>query len=343
MNATHLKDIFMPLAGRRDDSERSEKNRTQHWTVALSEMTTENEFTPSGEERAGEPSPEKNAVDATPPVASAEGAPFTGETPAPPTGAAVPEDLRAPWGWVELLLFAGFALASLLALQLILGTFAMAKLRLNLAEFRKFATSNVPFITALQVLWFSGLMLFLGLLIRLRHGMPFWRTIGWRGLRPRAMSRGSATLLCLLGGVGLAIVVSMAGNFVGKKARLPIEALFRDRRSVLLLMAYGLLVAPLVEETIFRGYLYPVFARRLGVPAGVFVTGALFGLAHATQLWGGWGHIALLLLVGVVLTYVRARTGTVLASFFVHLGYNSMLFAGFYFATGGLRRFPVAS
>jgi membrane protease YdiL (CAAX protease family) len=44
--------------------------------------------------------------------------------------------------------------------------------------------------------------------------------------------------------------------------------------------------------------------------------------------------------VGVVLTYVRARTGTVLASYFFHLGYNSILFLGLYFVTGGLRHFP---
>jgi hypothetical protein len=91
----------------------------------------------------------------------------------------------------------------------------------------------------------------------------------------------------------------------------------------------GVLVAPLVEETIFRGFLYPVIARRLGIAAGIAVTGTLFGLMHAAQLWGGWGQIALLILVGVVLTWVRARTGTVAASYFVHLGYNGLQLVGY--------------
>jgi len=39
--------------------------------------------------------------------------------------------------------------------------------------------------------------------------------------------------------------------------------------------------------------------------------------------------VALLILVGVVLTWVRARTGTVTASFFVHLGYNGLQLAGY--------------
>jgi hypothetical protein len=52
-------------------------------------------------------------------------------------------------------------------------------------------------------------------------------------------------------------------------------------------------------------------------------------MAHAAQLRGGSGQIALLILVGIVLTWVRARTGTVTASFFVHLGYNGLQVLGY--------------
>jgi membrane protease YdiL (CAAX protease family) len=83
-----------------------------------------------------------------------------------------------------------------------------------------------------------------------------------------------------------------------------------------------------------------VIARTFGMPAGILVTGVLFGLAHSLQLAGAWKQVALVTVVGIVLTYVRARTGTVLASFCVHLGYNSLLFGAFFVATRGLRYFP---
>ena len=121
---------------------------------------------------------------------------------------------------------------------------------------------------------------------------------------------------------------------------LPMEELFRNRQTVVMLMVLGILVAPFIEETLFRGCLYPVIAGSFGIPAGIVVTGIVFGLAHAPQLWGGWGQIALLMGVGMVLTYIRARAGTVAASYFVHVSYNSILFAGLFFATGGLRHFP---
>ncbi len=141
----------------------------------------------------------------------------------------------------------------------------------------------------------------------------------------------------------LALIVTFAGKFFNEKGELPIEELFHSRPTVILLMSFGILVAPLVEETMFRGFLYPIVARRLGVGAGVIVTGVLFGAMHAQQLWGGWGQISLLIGVGIVLTWVRARTGTVMASYFVHLGYNSLLFLGFFAATGGLRHIPGGS
>jgi hypothetical protein len=43
----------------------------------------------------------------------------------------------------------------------------------------------------------------------------------------------------------------------------------------------------------------------------------------------------LLIFVGIVLTWVRARTGTVAASFFVHLGYNGLQLAGYLVYTIG--------
>jgi membrane protease YdiL (CAAX protease family) len=143
-----------------------------------------------------------------------------------------------------------------------------------------------------------------------------------------------------LAGVPLAIAIQMLSRLAQPKGPLPMEAFLQDRQSVLLLAAMGILVAPVVEETLFRGFLYPVFARGLGIPGGIVVTGTVFGLVHAPQLWGGWAQIALLILVGVIFSSVRASTKSVVPCYLLHLGYNAFLFLGFYFATGGLERLP---
>jgi membrane protease YdiL (CAAX protease family) len=167
------------------------------------------------------------------------------------------------------------------------------------------------------------------LMLQARTDAPFWRSIGWREIRADGGNIRDSALQFLAGGAVLALVVSFAGGFLNSKQTLPIEELLQARVSILLFGILGVLVAPLVEETIFRGFLYPVIARRMGVTAGIAITGTLFGLMHAAQLGGALGQIALLILVGVALTWVRARTGTVAASYFVHLGYNGLQLAGY--------------
>ena len=54
-----------------------------------------------------------------------------------------------------------------------------------------------------------------------------------------------------------------------------------------------------------------MIARSFGIGAGVVITGTLFGLLHAPQLWGGWGQICFLIVVGIIFTYVRAISRTV--------------------------------
>jgi membrane protease YdiL (CAAX protease family) len=190
-----------------------------------------------------------------------------------------------------------------------------------------------------QALLSLAVLGFLWLLVRSRGTEPFWPSLGWKKFSS-AIPHGALAVRFVLGGAALALAIQAASALVGERSSVPLEDFFRDRPSVLMMTALGVLVAPLIEETLFRGFLYPIVARSFGVPIGILVTGTLFGLAHSLQLAGAWKQVALVTVVGIVLTYIRARTGTVLASFLVHLGYNSFLFGAFYVVTTGLRKFP---
>lgn len=191
-----------------------------------------------------------------------------------------------------------------------------------------------------QLLWFGILFVYLFARIRIGSRLPFWKTLGWRSVPPVRNSRATAYVLFVLGGMVLAALVQMGSALAPPEKPLPIQEFFQSKETILLLTGMAILMAPLVEETIFRGYLYPVMARSLGIRGGVLLTGTLFGLAHAAQLWGGWLQIVLLVVVGIAFTAVRAWARSVVACYFAHLGYNSMLFAYFYTVTDGLQRLP---
>ena len=253
----------------------------------------------------------------------------------------LPEDLRVPWGWIDLMILVAVAVAGTFVVSILLiGGFAI--FGLSFRQVQNVAGDRNLFLILNQALLSVVLLAYLAAQMRVNFHAPFWRTIGWRPLQTGHTPRAVACLGLVFSGFLVAVLVTLSSSAFKASTKMPIEQFFQDRRSALLLMSLGVLLAPVLEETIFRGYIYPVVARSFGITAGILVTGTLFGLLHASQLWGGWAQIALLVLVGIVFTYARARTHTVLASYLLHVSYNSFLFLGFIVASHGFHQFPGA-
>jgi membrane protease YdiL (CAAX protease family) len=263
--------------------------------------------------------------------------PSAAPAPEPQPVRSAADDLATPWDLFDLIVLFVFSLGMLYLLTNLMAAFAIVRYGIPAKQIERFAATNAGFVVCRQILWFGLILLFLYAVIRRRTAQPFWSTIGWRKLRLGEMGAGTLVPALLLGGVLLAIGADIASQFYNTTKELPIEALFATRRGVEYIMAFGLLVAPLAEETVFRGYVYPVLARKFGIFTGIALTGILFGLVHVPQLWGGWGQIATLVAVGMALTAARAATHSVLASYLVHLGYNGFLFAGLFISPVVLR------
>lgn len=254
----------------------------------------------------------------------------------------LPEDLRISWSWPHFILFLFFGFASLIVVQ---GGFAIYYAPLhhfsNQKDFERFVLSKPAFAIGSMVLWYTLIFLFLYVTLSVLRGFPFWRTLGWRKLTRRGGLPQNPWLYFLAGCV-LSVVVFIVTAKVQPPENVPIEELFRYKNTALLFMAMAVLVAPLVEETVFRGYLYPLFAKTFGVAFSVILTGVLFGLMHGAQLGWTWGLVLVLIIVGIIFTFARALTGSVFASFLLHLGYNSTIAAVTILGTQGFTKFPSA-
>jgi membrane protease YdiL (CAAX protease family) len=255
--------------------------------------------------------------------------------------AKIPPDLRVPWGWSDVGIFLLVYIGATILFGVAAVLTASTVQHIDLNTLAKAPTVLYIELTVIaQALASVVAMLYFLLLTRIRHSGNFWHSLGWRSLSGDR-TRSDDVAKYLFGGVGLSIAAFVAGLFLKHAAPTPIEEFFKTRQTLLVLMAFGILVAPLVEETIFRGFLYPVVARGIGVVPGILLIGIVFGASHASNLGGQLGQIAILVGVGIVLTWVRAHSRSVLASFLVHTAYNSMLFAGVLIQTHGLRDFPV--
>jgi CAAX protease family protein len=245
-------------------------------------------------------------------------------------------DLRVPWGWLDLLLLVVVWFGATLGATILLAIL-FASRGVPFGEIQHSPRDLGLFVVVDQLIVSVFVLLYLWLQARIRFNAPFWRRLGWRPLKTDERSR-MPTYLGFIGfGVFLALAVQAVSAVFPAKTKLPIENFLQNRQAALALMMMSVVLAPVVEETVFRGYIYPVVARSFGVAAGIIGTGTVFGLLHAEQLWGGWAQIALLVAVGIVFTWVRAVKRTVFASYLLHVSYNSVLFVGYLISISGLR------
>lgn len=80
------------------------------------------------------------------------------------------------------------------------------------------------------------------------------------------------------------------------------------------------LLAPFVEENIYRGYGMTKLAERFGTTGTVIITSIFFGLLH----WSGgfWYILTTAIIVGVPFAILRNKRGSIHAVFGVHLALN---------------------
>ncbi len=80
----------------------------------------------------------------------------------------------------------------------------------------------------------------------------------------------------------------------------------------------GVLVIPLIEELLFRGFLLPVLVRYLGTAAGLVGTSLLFGILH------GVDYLVPIACLALLLGWVQLRTGRLAAACAVHVLHNGV-------------------
>ena len=75
----------------------------------------------------------------------------------------------------------------------------------------------------------------------------------------------------------------------------------------------AVLVAPLVEETIFRGILFPHFKRRYGVLAGVMISTILFAVIHINPV-----QVIATFFVGLYICFMYQRLDSIYPGMILH-------------------------
>lgn len=235
-----------------------------------------------------------------------------------------PPPLFPPWRLWDVLAIALVAFGLIQLLGLLAAVFAVRVLHIPPSGLERNPKLAVP----VEFLAYFITLLFMVAVVRSR-GLPFWRTVRWQWT--------GGILKYLIFGFLLAVGIGLGSAFLPIPKQLPIEQYFADTTGTWMLAVFGVTVAPFMEELFFRGFLYPALARPIGITGSVLLTSLAFALIHSSQLASAWAPLLLLFIVGIVLTLLRVRTGSVIPGFVLHAGYNLTLFVQTYFQTDHFR------
>jgi uncharacterized protein len=160
----------------------------------------------------------------------------------------------------------------------------------------------------LQFVLVAFLSVTLYLVLKLRHHQPVLGPLGW------VAPSSAYTVAALLLGISFASAVALYLRLRNQRTP-PIP--------ILELLVVGLVLGPILEESLFRGCLLPLLAQTTGDVAAVIITAFLFTLLHGPANMAHWISFSL---TGVAYGWLRVASRSTTAAALMHTIYNLTLF-----------------
>jgi membrane protease YdiL (CAAX protease family) len=169
-------------------------------------------------------------------------------------------------------------------------------------------------------------------LVTWRYRLRFGAALAFRPYPPRSLVRiGLAAIVVYI----VALLPALAFPPPRDHTNLFLEIFKAGGLTLAMLLVIAVVLAPLLEEVIFRGLLFPALRRRLRFWPAAILTTVLFTALHFTQTGTYWPAVEGIFICGMVLAWLRERTGTLWASIAFHVGFNSTPFLAWMLAQAG--------
>lgn len=143
-----------------------------------------------------------------------------------------------------------------------------------------------------------------------------WKAVGWRGFN---LWQAALYLLGIF--VTFAVAVNallwilpfFVPGFNSQQPQVNEFTSSTQTNSVITLIAL-VIIPPIIEETVFRGFIFPAFAKKWGMVSGAIASSVLFGFAHLQANISVYTFI-----LGLLLCFLYVRLKSIFPGMFFHM------------------------
>jgi uncharacterized protein len=228
-----------------------------------------------------------------------------------------------PWGWRDIVRAVALSVASLVVLLVLLVITMVVRKLMG-------ASDDMIVLTASLEIGFYGIISLAIYWTTVRRYHSPWAALGLRPVPLGWLVLGPLLTLGMLA-VGVALISAISTiqgqPFVNPQVHDISQGQQLTPIHLVMLLVGTAIVAPIVEELFFRGMLYPLLRRHLPAWFAIVVNAAIFAALHFILIL-----LPMLFVMGLLLTFVRARTESILPSILIHALNNTVFVLGVYAA-----------
>jgi membrane protease YdiL (CAAX protease family) len=152
-----------------------------------------------------------------------------------------------------------------------------------------------------------------------------WRALGVQGFSADILGIGFGLMILSM---GLNLVSGFLLSQFDLQAQMDFVALFQELSSPWLLLVGGIVVAPVVEELVFRGFVFAGLRERYVWWKAGLISAGIFAVIHLQPL-----AVIQILALGMIFAYLYHRSGSIWPAVIMHVLTNAVGLGAAYLAS----------
>jgi membrane protease YdiL (CAAX protease family) len=150
-----------------------------------------------------------------------------------------------------------------------------------------------------------------------------WDALGLRGFKTEILGLGCGMMILSL---AFNLIYGLFLGLFGLRIQPDLAPIFAQLSSPWLLLIGGAIVAPVVEEIFFRGFVFAGLRPRYGWQRSAVISSALFAVIHLVPT-----AIIPIFILGYIFAYLYQRSGSIWPAIVMHAATNALALGGAYF------------